>query len=339
MAGAVKAPPPTTNGSPPPLTVPAPREGRAQRRYLARFGVAYVLLAAILAAVGFGAWWLLERDGGGSAVGPSGEVTGPNAWADFAPTNAGLLGAQEIAFHVQRQFRLPSGKEPVAVLAFRPSIQGGSSRVPIQAAVVAPESARKSKDYAVVPIADDLQFTLCGGGPNCSIAEGRPSAERARWLRRQAIELALYAFHYNADVNRVLVFMPGSAPEAQPQLDITPLQQQLQALATQGDASALLLGLVTQVQSILLQMLQNTQSASAATPSYAMLFERQQLQGELAKPLDRTLPQQDRYSVEDAMDPDLAELLDDIAAPSFFTYDIQQAGDGTALVYLTPQHL
>jgi hypothetical protein len=51
-------------------------------------------------------------------------------------------------------------------------------------------------------------YNLCGNGARCSIAEGKPSTSRARLLRREALELALYTFKYVEDVDSVIALMP-----------------------------------------------------------------------------------------------------------------------------------
>jgi len=51
-------------------------------------------------------------------------------------------------------------------------------------------------------------YRLCGLGPKCSIDEGKPSVQRHLLLRREALELALYTFRYQGDVNQVVAFMP-----------------------------------------------------------------------------------------------------------------------------------
>ena len=51
-------------------------------------------------------------------------------------------------------------------------------------------------------------YNLCGVGQKCSIAEGQPSEERARLLRREALELALYTFKYVDDVDSVITLLP-----------------------------------------------------------------------------------------------------------------------------------
>jgi hypothetical protein len=49
---------------------------------------------------------------------------------------------------------------------------------------------------------------LCGFGDRCSISEGQPSTQRYDLLRREALELSLYTFKYNSDIQSVLTFMP-----------------------------------------------------------------------------------------------------------------------------------
>jgi hypothetical protein len=56
-------------------------------------------------------------------------------------------------------------------------------------------------------------YRLCGLGPKCAIA-GKPSTERHLLLRREALELALYTFHYVGDVDQVVVFMPPAYSSA-----------------------------------------------------------------------------------------------------------------------------
>ena len=54
-------------------------------------------------------------------------------------------------------------------------------------------------------------YTLCGLGTACSIAEGKPSTARGQLLRREALELALYSFHYLDGIDSALVLLPPRA--------------------------------------------------------------------------------------------------------------------------------
>ena len=55
----------------------------------------------------------------------------------------------------------------------------------------------------------------CGVAARCSIAAGKPTAARLRLLRREALELALYTFHYTG-VGSVVTFLPPKKGERPP---------------------------------------------------------------------------------------------------------------------------
>lgn len=73
------------------------------------------------------------------------------------------------------------------------------------------------EEATVVPAQDGLSYTLFGNGKKGSLSFGKPSVERARVLRREALELALYTLEYAGEVGSVLVFMPP-APNKDPEL-------------------------------------------------------------------------------------------------------------------------
>ena len=58
-----------------------------------------------------------------------------------------------------------------------------------------------------------LMFTLNGLGPKGSVRGGKPSEERHLFLRREALELALYTFRYVKDVDLVVALLPPKPPE------------------------------------------------------------------------------------------------------------------------------
>jgi hypothetical protein len=196
----------TQSPSATPPAAPPPQYRRPQRSFGRRFGLSYAGLVLVLAALGLGGYfvWDASRDDGAS--GDTAAAVGGDGWSDFAPQRTGLLAAKEIARHVQTQYRLQSGREAVAVIAERPVYQ----ETPILFMLLRPRTVRFDRDIDVLEMGDGMQYILCGLGPACSIAEGRPSPERARWLRRQAIELALYSFHYGGALEHVLVYMPPS---------------------------------------------------------------------------------------------------------------------------------
>src|SRR6185295_3936657 len=132
---------------------------------------------------------------------PGGGTSGVQDWSSWTPTTGGQNGAQQIADHVGVQYKLPDGHQIVNVGVTGLEIQG----VPLAVAV--------RKDPAQggdIKVFDDggVIYHLCGLGPSCAIATGKPSVQRGLLLRREALELALYSFRYLGDVHQVVVFMP-----------------------------------------------------------------------------------------------------------------------------------
>jgi hypothetical protein len=257
------------------------------RSYRRRFGLGYVALALILALAGLATYFVWNETRGSDE--PAVEGRSGAGWSDFAPQFDGLLAAKEIARHVQGKYRLSSGRTAVAITAERPVVQ----EIPILFLFYQPATARFNNDTAVQDMGVGIQYSLCGAGPACSVAEGRPSPERARWLRREGIELALFTFHYDPSVDHVLVYMPPTI--------VTNAQGQQEAQQT------------------------------------ALVFNRGQLQSELAKPLNDTIPQRDRFLVTDALSEDEADFLDAIAADSFFSFEFQQGPNGNPIIVLDPR--
>ena len=134
-------------------------------------------------------------------------------WSEWRPRASGVEGAQEIADFVSQRYRLPSGRQLVAVQAGPLAIKD----VPISA--VAMESAAERADERKIQLTrvkNGLVFAMCGLGRRCSIAEGKPSRERGRLVRREALELALYAFKYVDGVDSVVTFLPPPRPSETP---------------------------------------------------------------------------------------------------------------------------
>jgi hypothetical protein len=129
-------------------------------------------------------------------------------WSSWRPADRGTKGASQIADHVAPTYRLKTGQQLVAV-------EGGPLKVadlPVRIAMAQPD------DPGTVRIVrgDGILYTLCGLGKRCSIATGKPSAERALLLRREALELALYTFRYLHGVDNVVALMPpapGNKPD------------------------------------------------------------------------------------------------------------------------------
>jgi hypothetical protein len=136
--------------------------------------------------------------------------TGPEArpdrnWSNWKPdTSKRGEAAQEIANHVAPSYRLDSGTQLVAVTGGTPQV----ADLPVRLALA-------DQGNVSVLNGDGVLYTLCGLGPKCSIASGKPSAARHLILRREALELALYTFRYARGTDYVVALLPplkGSDP-------------------------------------------------------------------------------------------------------------------------------
>jgi hypothetical protein len=164
-----------------------------------RFGVAYLLLAALL-GVAVGLFVVFVADGGKG---------GGQEWSAWKPAQSGVQGRDQIAKFVGREYALPNGRQLVGILSEPPVVQSGQQSVPVAAIGVRTGLPGETNDDLTVLRANGTwAFVLCGFGDRCAISEGTPSVARYDLLRRQALELSLYTFKYNHDVESVLTFMP-----------------------------------------------------------------------------------------------------------------------------------
>jgi hypothetical protein len=188
-------------------TRPESRSDRARRlAYRNRFAMFYIVLA-VIAGAGVGALLVL--------VGRGSPAPAP-AWSAWEPTGSVERRAAQIGDHVGDQYRLPSGKALVAVTyAGSPQVTGpDGSSFQVRAIAVRPDTTAgraEPDDINTVNAAGTMMYTLCGLGNACSIAEGKASVARGQLLRREALELALYSFHYLDGVDSTLVLLPPRA--------------------------------------------------------------------------------------------------------------------------------
>lgn len=119
-------------------------------------------------------------------------------WAPWHPNaSSGSAAVNQIADHVGRRYRLPSGHELVV-------IRGG----PLELAHLPVTIALENKgDYQILDQTGVL-YNMCGLGKYCSIKEGKPSVARHLVLRRESLELALYTFRYIKNIDQVVVILP-----------------------------------------------------------------------------------------------------------------------------------
>ncbi len=197
---------PAPDAEPPivPLSRRAARSEQARRSsYRLRFGIIYVLLAAVVGA-GIAAAVIL-------AVRPAPPEAA--SWSTWKPEGSIEASAKQIADHVSKGYRLPSGNQLAVALVGPPEVQD----VKVRAIAVRPDTSAgqaEEDDIDVIDTGGSIMYILCGLGEQCAIKEGKASEERLQLLRREALELSLYSFKYLDGVDSVVVFLPP-APNAE----------------------------------------------------------------------------------------------------------------------------
>ncbi|HEU4975849.1 MAG TPA: hypothetical protein VFT50_12215 [Baekduia sp.] len=167
------------------------RESRFSPRF--QFALGALMAVAAAAVVLFVAVIAGRSDRGMAVVheGPSWSAWHPNAASD---------GPTQIADHVGHQYRLPDGRQLVAVTGGPLQIAG----LPVTVAVR--ETPAQGGEIKLID-GSGVLYRMCGLGPKCSIDEGKASTQRHLLLRREALELALYSFRY-LGVSETTVFLP-----------------------------------------------------------------------------------------------------------------------------------
>jgi len=183
-------------------------DGVIERRpYRSKFAVAYFILAAVV-GVAVAAFIVVASSSDTATPSAGGDGSKPAAWNGFQPTGFVADQVNLIALHVSSTYHLPNGKQLVAVKAsIPPSFQ--NSLIITDYAVS--YSSGGQTGYQVIPAADSVTYELCGLGADCAIASGKPSLARSLLLRREALELALYTFHFEPSIQTVVTYMPPAA--------------------------------------------------------------------------------------------------------------------------------
>jgi hypothetical protein len=190
----------------PELRLVATRQERARRSsYRFRFGVVYLLLAAVLGA-GIGSFIVL-------ASRP--DKAPEPAWSAWQPTGSRVAKVRQIADRIPKAYRNESGGQLTVGLANSLAVPTESGDVPVRAVFVRPDTSKglaEEDDIARYNGNEVVSYGLCGADSKeqCEIASGKDSEERSTLLRLQALELSLYTFKYVDDVDSVVVFMPPS---------------------------------------------------------------------------------------------------------------------------------
>jgi hypothetical protein len=187
-------------GPAPVLVDPVPdRRERARRSsYKTRFGVIYAVLALLLAA-GLAAFAvLLVR-----------EPTEGSNWSTWQPVGNALQRMEQITDRVPQAY-VTAGNDRLNIARARPLVaQVGEQAIPV-GAILIQGGATPGSEPVVEEAAGAVGIALCGLGPQCSVPGGE-SSDADFALRRQAIELSLYAFKFVDDITSVVVFMPPTA--------------------------------------------------------------------------------------------------------------------------------
>jgi hypothetical protein len=186
---------------------PVTRSDRARdAAYRSRFAIVYVGLA-LIAVLGVAALVVgITRSSDSTTAAP--------ATSEFTPSQAGELGAIQLAEAVQRKYRLANGDELVGVVASRNTLQDGNLGVfRVNYQIVQPFDALKNNDSTIVRPQNAIQYSLCGTGTGCTIP-GTASQKRFALLKRQGLELALRTFQNDSAVDNVSVFLRPAAADA-----------------------------------------------------------------------------------------------------------------------------
>jgi hypothetical protein len=124
----------------------------------------------------------------------------PLVWSKWQPKSEGLTGAHEIAQRIGPRYKSANGTQLVAVQEHGPSVQGlhleavGVRRL-AQSGQIDPYIGLFRTDRTLI-------YAFCGLQSNCSIDSSASVHEQV--LRREALELSLYAFKYLKNVDQVV---------------------------------------------------------------------------------------------------------------------------------------
>lgn len=180
------------------------RDERARRSgYRSRFALVYVALAVVAGGAVGALVVLLSRPDAAPAA----------RWSSWQPEGSPSAQALQIADRISKRYRLQSGTQLAIALVGPPQVSAGAEigSIDVRAIAVRPDTSRglaEEDDIEVIDGGNSLMFVLCGLGQGCSIAGGKPSAERHELLRREALELSLYSLKHVPDVDSVTVFLP-----------------------------------------------------------------------------------------------------------------------------------
>jgi hypothetical protein len=176
---------------------------RAASVHARKFAIAYTALALVaVGAVGAVVW----------AVGL--ERKEERAWSSWSPTRSGESSLWEITDHVGAKYVDARGRPMVQLLVSPPYVtqatEQGVTRIAVDGVIVKGRASDRSDARAgVFATGGAFMYTLCSTGGNCALTpEQNRSNTLGVMLQREILELALYTFKYNGDVEQLLLFLP-----------------------------------------------------------------------------------------------------------------------------------
>jgi hypothetical protein len=127
-------------------------------------------------------------------------------WSRWYPPSGDIIsGPTAIATHVQTQYKRADGKQLVSVHGGPFFYAGASTPLPF-AVQLQPEDG-SIRDLG----RNGVLYTLSGTGTSGAIVGDKPTPERHRLLRREALELALYSFRYVDRITMFVALLPKNA--------------------------------------------------------------------------------------------------------------------------------
>jgi hypothetical protein len=123
------------------------------------------------------------------------------AWSKWKPSAQGLVGAREIAQRLSPRYRTQNGTQLAVVQEQLPIYQG--TRVAAVGVRKLSPSGQISPYVGLFGTDKTLIYAFCGLEVNCTLPGSTTSVEE-RTVRREALELSLYAFKYLKNVDQVV---------------------------------------------------------------------------------------------------------------------------------------
>ncbi len=271
-----------------PAAPPGPSAFRTRFGFLLGALAGCALAAAVLLVV-------LLADGGDSSPAVGGDEGVAAGWSPWHPrTSATISGAQEIAKEIEGNYKDAKSKKLTKV-------KGGPIALgTLPLAVAIPGAGNRFTVVGGV----GLQYTLAGFGKEGRLTESEPSEERRRLLRREALELSLYSFHYLPEVQMVVALLPP-APRAE-QFHPKP-----KSAAARKAAKS---------------------SKPEAYQRQAIFFQRGELRKQLERPLEVTMATKPPRI--DGLDRKEAKRIDELTFSNLFSYEHIQQQDGSLYLVL-----